>query len=177
MTIAIQPKSNALNYWCKVNFLDLNVKKTKEIIFGFRGKQTFLEPIKINNMAVETVKTYKYLGRIIDEKLNGSANIEKVYKKANQRMYFVRKLKKCSIDKSIMSMFYKSVVESILNFCLLNWYGSSSSEARSKVKRIVTSARKLGCTAPSLDKLYHNIMEKKCNHILSDPSHILSSNF
>ena len=48
---------------------------------------------------------------------------EKLYKKANQRMYFVRKLKKCHIDKSIMSMFYKSVVESVLNFGLLNWYG------------------------------------------------------
>ena len=37
-------------------------------------------------------------------------------------MYVVRKLKECYIDKSIMSMFYKSVVESVLNFGLLNWY-------------------------------------------------------
>ena len=62
-----------------------------------------------------------------DHKLNGYENIEKVYKKTNQRMYFMRKFKKCYIDKSIMSMFYKSVVESVLNFGLLNWYGCSSS--------------------------------------------------
>ena len=92
-------------------------------------------------------------------------------------MYFVRKLKKCYIDKSIMSMFYKSVVESVLKFGLLNWYGGSSSAARGKVKRIVTSARRLGYNAPSLEELYHDLMEKKCKHIQSDPSHPLSSNF
>ena len=70
-----------------------------------------------------------------------------------------------------MSMFYKSVVESVLNFGLLNWYGGSSSTARGKVKRIVTSAGRLGCTAPSLEELYHDLMEKKCKHIQSDPSH------
>ena len=74
-------------------------------------------------------------------------------------------------------MFYKSVVESVLNFGLLTWYGGSSSAARGKVKRIVTSARRLNCTAPSLEELYHDLMEKKCKHIQSDPSHPLSSNF
>ena len=92
-------------------------------------------------------------------------------------MCFVRMLKKCYIDKSIMSMFYKSFVESVLNFGLFNWYGGSSSAARGKVKRIVTSARRLGCNAPSLEELYHDLMRKKCNHIQSDPSHSLSSNF
>ena len=120
------------NHWCKLNFLDLHVKKTKEMIIDFLEKKPFLEPIKINNSAVDIVKTYKYLGSIIDDKLNGNENIEKVYKKANQHMYFVTKLKKCYIDKSIMSMFYKSIVESVLNFGLLNWYGGSSSAARGK---------------------------------------------
>ena len=74
-------------------------------------------------------------------------------------------------------MFYKSVVESVLKFGLLNWYGGSSSAARGKVKRIVTSPRRLGYNAPSLEELYHDLMEKKCKHIQSDPSHPLSSNF
>ena len=74
-------------------------------------------------------------------------------------------------------MFYKSVVESVLNFGLLNWYRGSSSAARGKVKRIVTPARRLGCTSPRLEELYHDLMKKKFKHIQSDPSHPLSSNF
>ena len=141
------------------------------MIIDFHKKKPILEPIKINNSAVDIMKTYKYLFSIIDDKLNGNKNIEKVYKKANQRMYFVRKLKKCYLDKSIVSMFYKSVVESVLKIGLLNWYGGSSSTARGKVKRIVTSARRFGCTAPSLEELYHDLMGKKCKDIQSDPSH------
>ena len=49
-----------------------------------------------------------------------------------------------------MSMFYKSVVESVLNLRLLNWYGDSSSVARGNLKRIVTSAKRLGYIALAL---------------------------
>ena len=68
------------NHWCKVNFLDLNVKKPREMIIDFREKKPILEPIKNNNSAVDIVKTYKYLGSITDNKLNGNENIEKVHK-------------------------------------------------------------------------------------------------
>ena len=60
---------------------------------------------------------------------------------------------------------------------MLNLYGGSSSAATGKLKRIVTSARRLGCTAPSLEELYHDLVDKKCKHIQSDPSHPLSSHF
>ena len=85
---------NHFIHWCKLYFLDLNVKKTKEMIIDFHENKPILGPIKINNSAVDIVKTYKYLGSIID-KLNSNENIEKMYKKANQRMHSVRKLKKC----------------------------------------------------------------------------------
>ena len=90
--------------------------KTKEMIIDFHEKKPILEAIKINNTAADIVKTYQYLGNITDDKLIVEENNKKVYKKDNQHMYFVRKLKKCYIDKSIMSVFYKSVVESGLNF-------------------------------------------------------------
>ena len=34
------------------------------------------------------------VGTIIDAKLKGSDNTSRIYKKANQKLYFVRKLKK-----------------------------------------------------------------------------------
>jgi hypothetical protein len=84
--------------WCRNNFLDLNVKKTKEMVIDYRVKKELLEPIIINGGEVEVVHNYKYLGTIIDDKLKGSDNISRIYKKANQRLYFVRKLQKVKID-------------------------------------------------------------------------------
>ena len=72
----------------------------KEIIVDFR----------MNKVPVYPIFT-KYMGSIIDHKLNGFENSVNISKKANQRLYFVRRLKKVGVDKSIMSIFYKSTVE------------------------------------------------------------------
>ena len=56
--------------WCNDNFLDLNVKKTKEMIFDFCSKLKPHVPTVINDSEVEVVKTYKYLGTVIDGSYN-----------------------------------------------------------------------------------------------------------
>jgi hypothetical protein len=116
--------------WCEKNFLILNVEKTKEIIVDFRQKKDPIHPIVINADEVKIVETYKYLGTVIDSKLKGSENISKIAKKANQRLYFTRKLKKVGVNRNILSMFYQSTVESIISFCILCWYGNSGSDDR-----------------------------------------------
>ena len=43
--------------WCTANFLELNVSKTKELIFDFRRSQCPVQPATIG-----TDTEYKYLG-------------------------------------------------------------------------------------------------------------------
>ena len=80
------------------------------------------------------------------------------------------------VDTTIISIFYKSVVESVLTFCMLGWYGNSSLKARSKFKRIVSSARRIGCDTSSLQELYECLIEKKAARIV-DISHPLNRYF
>lgn len=123
------------------------------------------------------VESYKYLGTVIDNKLKGSANITKISKKANQRLYFVRKLRKIKVDKSLLTMFYRSTVESIITFCILSWYGNSSSNDRNKLKKIIKSARKLGCNVTSLHDMYTNALAKKTDSIMNYNDHPLNVYF
>ena len=51
--------------WCKDNFLDLNVIKTKELLIDFRNQPLAVSPITIDG---EIVEKYKYLGIILDNK-------------------------------------------------------------------------------------------------------------
>ena len=81
-------------------------------------------------------------------------SIDRLYKKANQCVYFVRKLKKCHVDSTTISIFYKPVVESVLTFCMICSYGVSSLKAKSQLKRIVSPARRIGCDTSSLQELY-----------------------
>ena len=65
--------------WCRVNFLELNVGKTKEMITDFRTSEVQHQPLYINNGPVETIYVYKYLGTIIDEKFNFTLNVQATY--------------------------------------------------------------------------------------------------
>ena len=60
--------------WCNNNHLLLNVSKMKERVVDFRRDPPTPRPLVINGEEVEIVGEYKYLGSIIDCKLEWSSN-------------------------------------------------------------------------------------------------------
>jgi DUF917 family protein len=72
----------------------------------------------------QIVKEYKCLGTIIDDNLKGSSNVKNMCKKANQRVYFQRKLKDVNMDKTILNLFYKSVFQSVVRCCIICYFGN-----------------------------------------------------
>ena len=46
--------------WCKEHFLELNVKKTKELIVYFRHTNNSHEVVQIGSDSVEQVHEYEY---------------------------------------------------------------------------------------------------------------------
>ena len=55
--------------WCYENYLDLNVGKTKEMMFDFRKIKENKAPIRTNNASVGQVPSYKHLGVAIQKNL------------------------------------------------------------------------------------------------------------
>ena len=78
--------------WCNNCYLDLNVTKTKEMIFGFRRQEHSPGKTIIHNNEAEIVSKYKYLGTIFDNKLKWDDNTEEIVKKGQQWLYLLRKL-------------------------------------------------------------------------------------
>ena len=130
--------------WCSSNFLQLNVSKTKEIVFDFRKSAQNLpvNEVKINNEPVELVNTYKYLGVTIDKKLNFSDHVNATTSKLNKRMYFLRKLRSIDLKPELIELFYKATMQSIMTFCLIGWGGNISKSNMLKINRIVKRASK-----------------------------------
>ena len=60
--------------WCAENDLELNVKKTKEMIFDFRKEKTEMTPLIINGEEVEMVEDFKFLGTTISSSLRWETN-------------------------------------------------------------------------------------------------------
>ena len=164
--------------WCEHNFLMLNVRKTKELVINFRTNQGSFSPVCINGDSVEIVNDYKYLGTIFDSKLNWNANTDAVYKKCQQRLHFLRKLRSFNVNERVLSLFYHCFVESVLTFSFQCWYGSLSLVNKSRLEKLVLLAGKIsGLPFISLSYLYEKRVLKLSLKILSDSDHVLFTEF
>ena len=105
--------------WCDEHNLYMNVSKTKELIFDFRKKSEGLEPLFLHGKEVQQVGEYKYLGTTITNTLDWTENCNALTKKGNQRLYFLRKLNNLNIDRTILVLFYQSLIQSLLTFNLV----------------------------------------------------------
>ena len=114
---------NTFCKWCKDHFLQLNVSKTKEVIIDFRLKPFVHQDVIIDGQVVEQVENYEYLGIHVNNRLDWSIHASKVISKINQRMFFVRKLNHFHVDKTLISLFYQAVVQSLISFCICVWGG------------------------------------------------------
>ena len=158
--------------WCDKNNLELNVSKTKEMILDFRKVQPDHAPLLIKNKTVETVDDFKFLGLIISNDLKWKKNTEKNVKKAQQRLYFLRRLKKFGLKTNILVEFYRAVIESVLTFGITVWYGNLSKSEALALNRIVKTASKIiGADLPSLDETYSKRLLKRAKSISRDESH------
>ena len=160
--------------WCKENYLDLNVKKTKELVIDFRKNAPPVSDLFIDGVKVERVHEYKYLGTILDDKLNFNANTDFIYRKCQPRMYCLRKLRSLNIKKDILRVFYRSFIESVLSYGFLCWFDGLSLKNKNILTRVVNLGSKIvGQKQEGLAKLYECRAMKKAAKVASDETHIL----
>lgn len=107
-----------LTKWCKDNNLLLNVSKTEEIDVNFQKDHTQHSSLITDGAAVERVSSTTFLGLHISEDLSWTTNMASLVKKAQKRLYFLRKLKKASASPPIMTTLYGETTESILSSCI-----------------------------------------------------------
>ena len=119
----------------------------------------------IHDNKVEVVDEYKYLGTTIDNKLKWDRHCSVTYKKCQQRLYCLRKLRSFNIDNTILSMFYKSCIQSVLNVGL----GTLARKTRINCSALFASNKPLSllCTKSI----------RKANKIINDSTHILYNEY
>ena len=158
--------------WCSNNNLKLNVSKTKEMIVDFRRNKSVMAPLVIHNTVVEQVTSFKFLGTFVTNDLTWDTNCKKLLSKARQRMYFLRKLKSLKINKTILTQFYRAVVESVLTNSIIVWYDRATVYYKCRLQSIVRNAERIIDTElPSLESIYVDRMTNKTNKILNDSHH------
>ncbi|KAI5090393.1 gastrula zinc finger protein XlCGF28.1-like [Silurus meridionalis] len=133
---AYREEVQRLTAWCGANNLSVNVDKTKEMVVDFRRAQSDQSPMIIDGSSVEIVKSTKFLGVHLADNLTWSLNTCSITKKAQQRLFFLRRLRKTHLPPPILSMFYKGTIESILSSCITAWFGNYTVSDRKSLQRI-----------------------------------------
>nr|XP_049579054.1 uncharacterized protein LOC125970577 [Syngnathus scovelli]XP_049579055.1 uncharacterized protein LOC125970577 [Syngnathus scovelli] len=158
--------------WCRENSLILNEEKMKEIIVDFRKKQPHHAPLIINSSAVEVVSSTKFLGVHITEDLTWTMNTTALVKRAQKRLYFLRRMRRAHLPPPIMRTFYRSTIESILTSCLSVWCGGCTASDWKNVRRVVrTAERIIGAPLPSIQDISSQRCMSRARNIINDPSH------
>ncbi|XP_028299247.1 thymidylate kinase isoform X1 [Gouania willdenowi] len=169
---AYRAEVEELSRWCSANNLTLNIQKTKELIMDFRKIRQDHTPLLINGEQVETVTTFRFLGTHISADHSWTENIRALVKKAQQRLHFLRVLRKNHLDTKLLLAFYHSSVESVLTYCLGVWYTGSTVKDRKAVQRVINTAQKIiGCPLPSLENIATSCCLRRTKAITGDPLH------
>ena len=90
----IQFNINKLYDWLNVNKLSLNISKTNVLLFNIRNKNININmDLNINNIKVKQVSEIKFLGVIIDCKLNWKLQLNYVSSKLSRTIAILHKVK------------------------------------------------------------------------------------
>ena len=134
--------------WLNANKMSLNVDKTHYMIFAPKAKIVVKEKeIIINGSIISEVKTTKFLGVIIDSKLNWMPHIDYISTKVSKNIGIITKARRLFDNKTLLTLYY-SFVFPYFNYCIHLWGSTFQSYLdklvvlQKKVVRIIAGAKK-----------------------------------
>ncbi len=161
-----------LAVWCSLNNLELNTLKTVEMIVNFRRNPPYSPPLTIMNSTVTAVESFRFLGTTISQDLKWDNHIESIMKKAQQRLYFLRQLRKFNLPQELLIQFCSGIIESVLRTSIMVWFSSTTkSDLRTLLRVVRTAERIIGTTLRTLQELYLSRVSKRAGKLTLDPSH------
>jgi hypothetical protein len=119
----INKELDKIQEWLAVNKLSLNIKKTKYMIFHPKrtniDKFQALQP-KLNNINIDRVLDFKFLGIIFDETLSWNAHTNYIATKISRATGTLSRLKHF-LPPNILLLIYHALIGSHLSYALPVW--------------------------------------------------------
>ena len=133
--VKIQNTLDKLTQWSKENGLKFSVQKSTYIIFSTRKPTNITLTLYDTNLPKSN--QIKYLGMILDSKLNWTAHINKLKEKSHKRLSILRSVskRKWGADRKTMCTLYKALIQSPIDYASF-LYGTASDENLDTINKI-----------------------------------------
>lgn len=125
---------NKITTWLNDNLLTLNIDKTKYITFTIRGTvptipdlnlkvHTCRDSINCCCLSIEKVPEIKYLGIILDDRLNWLPHIKQTTSRVRKLVWTFKKLRQI-MSLELLKTTYKTLCQSVISYCITVWGGA-----------------------------------------------------
>ena len=106
--------------WVRVNKLSLNIEKTNFMLFTPKGFSRDMDYISIDGYRIEEVRQTKFLGVILDNKLNWHAHCDYICSKMSKGIGIIIKARKVFNEATLLSL-YNSLILPYVSYCIHVW--------------------------------------------------------
>jgi hypothetical protein len=106
--------------WLKLNKLSLNCNKTKAMIFHMPQKTVYYPSLFLENVNIEFVNEFNFLGILFDKHLTWKCHINLIAKKISKTVGILSNLKNILPTSALMNI-YNALILPYLNYSALLW--------------------------------------------------------
>ena len=153
---SMQKAIDFISHWTKTNDMQINAKKTHELLMSFQKHLPNPSPNQIDGQSIDRVCSAKLVGKHIQDDLKWDVHVQEMLKKARIKLHFLIQLKKSRVPYNHAISFYKSVIVPQLEYAYPAWATSITKEQSNDIERIQKRALKI--VFPDLD--YNQALEK-----------------
>ena len=155
---AINRELHKISNWLSSNKLSLNVKKTKCMMFHSAQRKVTHPKLIINNVQIEMVKQFNFLGIIISSTLKWNSHIDYISKKLSKVIGVMYRLKYI-YPQAILLTLYNTLIVPHFTYGLLIWGSKIVNNhglhlIQKKALRIVTNQDFIAHSEPICKKLH-----------------------
>ena len=188
---AINNELVKITNWLASNQLSLNANKTKYMVFHFDKKRLTYPHLLINNINIDRVDYFNFLGLIIDHNLKWKKHKEHISSKVCKTIGILRRLKHEYPQHTLLTL-YNTLILPHFNYCILSW-GSECDpihKYQKRALRIITDSKYRAHTEPlcktlnllkiqdiyqlAIFKFYHKLINSGLPHYFEDFTPIFS---
>ena len=139
--------------WFGANSLTLNINKTNLLLFDYRKYDKTEFSVLVNGTTLNPVKSAKFLGVILDDKLTWKEHVEQLKVKLKRSLGMIHRGKNL-LNCHGLKMLYYAQFYSHLSYCIVIWGSMITSENKQKLKIRQNNCVKLLDLSKCLDEIY-----------------------